>query len=86
MLVENIINSNYDQTINYIIIHPSPVLDKLTVEMEDFDSISIYDTLNNLIVMKNENVIDLTLLSTGIYFVTIRNTKGLKTTKKILKN
>jgi len=85
MLVENIINSNHDQTINYIIIHPSPVLDKLTVDMKDFDSLTIYDTLGNLLVRKNENIIDLTQLSTGIHFVTIRNTKGLKTTKKILK-
>ncbi|WP_445747240.1 T9SS type A sorting domain-containing protein [Polaribacter sp.] len=85
MLVENIINSNHDQTINYINIHPSPVLDKLTVDMEDFDSLTIYDTLGNLIVKKNENIIDLTLLSTGIYFVTINNNKGFKTTKKIIK-
>mgnify|MGYP003612545098 CR=1 FL=1 len=80
--MENIINTNHDQTINYIIIHPNPVLNKLTVEMEDFNSISINDTLSNLIVKKNENIIDLTLLSTEIYFVTINNNKGFKTTKK----
>ena len=84
--MENIINTNHDQTINYIIIHPNPVLNKLTVEMEDFNSISINDTLSNLIVKKNENIIDLTLLSTEIYFVTINNNKGFKTTKKNIKN
>ena len=84
--MENIINTNHDQTINYIIIHPNPVLNKLTVEMEDFNSISINDTLSNLIVKKNENIIDLTILSTEIYFVTINNNKGFKTTKKNIKN
>jgi hypothetical protein len=63
-------------------IYPNPVNDVLTID-GDYTSATIYDVFGKVILtINNQNTIDVTDLSSGVYFINI-NTNNATTVKKI---
>lgn len=70
---------------NEIKIYPNPVSNELTIEMENFDYLTIMDLSGKELLKKHENIIYLSDFSSGIYFVSIIDKNGIRTVKKIIK-
>ena len=65
---------------------PNPVSNSLNFS-KIVDEISVFDISGNLLITEfNLNTIDMTFLSNGIYIVVLKDKKGLKSYKKIIKN
>lgn len=74
-------------------IYPNPVTDKLNITSENFEqhnfTLQIYNALGEVVFFKdnlnNENIIDLSGITPGLYFVKIQNATQQKTFKLIKK-
>ena len=65
-----------------LVIYPNPVINTLTIE-GDYSSVNVYDIFNKLVLTsKSQKSIDVSNLSNGVYFASIK-TKNLITVKKI---
>ncbi len=69
---------------NNFVIYPNPVSNSLFLKgNKDIESIEIFDTNGKkLITKRNENTVDVSQLSAGIYFVKVNNRETLKFIKK----
>ena len=67
------IKNDFDFTI-----YPNPVIDKIRIESSAFNvaRVDIYNVFREIIASQNSMVIDVSQLSSGIYFVVVRNEKN----------
>jgi hypothetical protein len=73
-----------------MIIYPNPADDKLNFNIKEYNDITITDISGKTIMNLNSlspqnNSVDISILSKGIYFVTIKSDKQL-ITRKLIKN
>ena len=66
-------------------IYPNPVSDKVNIEMENFDYLTIFDFSGKQLLMQKEKVVDLSRLSTGVYIINLIDIDGNKSSKKVIK-
>jgi len=69
-------------------IYPNPTSDILNISLENnlvLDHVTIYNNLGQVVKTATENVIDVTQLAKGLYFVEVTTNQG-KATKKVIIN
>ncbi|NIK93472.1 T9SS type A sorting domain-containing protein [Mangrovimonas sp. CR14] len=69
-----------EQTLVNVTMYPNPVKDQLFVKGMDVQSVDVFTVLGQRVAVDfNENVINVSNLSQGVYFVTVNSTEGSKT-------
>lgn len=70
-----------------VVLHPNPTTGILNIESETtITQIEVYDLLGQLVVSNsNQNIIDISSVSQGIYFVKIKDENGNVGTQKVVK-
>ncbi len=77
--INQLTNSN-----NTMTLFPNPSSSKLTVQTEEaIQSISIFNTLGDLVTIEKTNTFSVEQLSTGIYIIHIKTEKGMNTLRFI---
>ena len=71
---------------NKLVVFPNPTKGQIEIKTSEFSSVEIYDVFGKFILRSFENIIDLSTLPSGIYFVNVNSIKGLVSTKRIIKN
>lgn len=66
-------------------IYPNPATEVLYVNAENLKDVEIYDMTGRSVMTSTMNVVDLSDMSAGVYFVTVRSENASKTTKLIVK-
>ena len=66
-------------------VYPNPATEVLYVDAENLQSVEMYDILGHNVLTTTNNVVDLSGLETGVYFVTVRSEGATKTTKLVVK-
>ncbi len=66
-------------------IYPNPATDRLFVDAENLQRVEMYDILGHNVLTTTNNVVDLSGLEAGVYFVTVRTEGATKTTKLVVK-
>ena len=65
------------ENMNHIVIYPNPTKDKLYIQSEKNIQVKVINIIGNVLYkteqINNQHIIDLSLLSTGIYFIQIEN-------------
>lgn len=82
---------NENENSNAVFIAPNPVSDKLTISAKEIiQTVSVFNNLGQVVlkqeVNSNHTQLDLSSLSSSIYFVTIQFKDGSQMTKKVVKN
>jgi hypothetical protein len=67
-----------------IAVYPNPVRDRLMVKAEDLQSVEIYNLVGQQVLVSTFDIVDMSDLNQGIYFVRI-NTDGKTVTKRVVK-
>ena len=67
-----------------ISMYPNPVKDKLTVKVENLQSVEVYNIVGQLIKVSISSVIDMNDLNEGVYFVRVM-ADGKTVTKRVVK-
>lgn len=86
---DNCVLGNSDYNLLYFKIFPNPASNLLTIQNQnglDIDSVVLYDTLGRKVMENTESTeaIDVSNLTTGVYFIHIATNQGI-VTKKIIK-
>ena len=71
---------------NKLVVFPNPTKGQIEIKTSEFSSVEIYDVFGKFILRSFENIIDLSTLPSGTYFVNVNSIKGLVSTKRIIKN
>ena len=85
-------NNNFENNENTITIYPNPVQDLVTISGNETKDISIYDLTGRLVYFSKNNEpvttssLNLKNLPSGTYQVSIKNSKGIRVIKTIIKN
>ena len=66
-------------------VYPNPATDRLFVDAENLQRVEMYDILGHNVLTTTNNVVDLSGLEAGVYFVTVRTEGATKTTKLVVK-
>jgi hypothetical protein len=66
-------------------VYPNPATDRLYVNVENLKDVEIFDMTGRSVMTSTMNVIDLSDMSAGIYFVTMRSENAAKTVKLIVR-
>lgn len=66
-------------------VYPNPATDRLFVNAENLKSVEIYDMTGRSVMTSTMNVIDLSGVEAGIYFVTVRSENDAKTIKLVVR-
>ena len=66
-------------------IYPNPASETLYVNVENMQSVEIYDMTGRNVLNSTLSVVDLRGLESGIYFVTVKTANAAKTTKLIVR-
>ena len=66
-------------------VYPNPAREVLYVNAENLKNVEIYDMTGRSVMTSTMNVIDLSDMSAGIYFVTIKSENAAKTVKLVVK-
>ena len=66
-------------------VFPNPATDMLYVNAENLKDVEIFDMTGRSVMTSTMNVVDLSDMSAGVYFVTVRSENASKTTKLIVK-
>ena len=67
-----------------IAVYPNPVRDRLMVKAEDLQSVEIYNLVGQQVMVSTSNIVDMSDLNQGIYFVRI-NADEKTVTKRVVK-
>ncbi len=65
-------------------LYPNPVKDRLFVKTENLQLVEVYNAVGQLVMITNEEIVDLTALTDGMYLVRIVCESGM-VTKRIVK-
>ena len=80
--------STPNQTLqNEVTVYPNPFKDTFTIELNNdtLERVTLYNQIGQEITVAYATEIDATELNSGLYYLTIFTTNGVKTTKKIIK-
>ena len=66
-------------------VYPNPASEVLYVDAENVISVEIYDILGHNVLTSTDSYVELRGLEAGIYFVTVRSERAMKTTKLVVK-
>lgn len=67
-------------------IYPNPMNDVLTIKSDDINNVSIFNAVGQeILTVENTNDIDVSALSSGLYFVKVTDRKGNLVVNKIVK-
>jgi hypothetical protein len=66
-----------------ILVYPNPANNKISIRANQIKGIKLFDVLGNEILNTKENEIDVSILSSGVYFVQV-STRGNNYTQKIV--
>ena len=67
-----------------IAVYPNPVRDRLMVKAEDLQSVEIYNLVGQQVMFSTSDIVDMSALNQGIYFVRI-NADEKTVTKRVVK-
>ena len=80
--------SNNEFVLENFNIYPNPTSDILNISLENnlvLENVTIYNNLGQIVKTANKNVIDVSELAKGLYFVEVTTNQG-KATKKVVVN
>ncbi|HOZ13573.1 MAG TPA: leucine-rich repeat protein [Tenuifilaceae bacterium] len=66
-------------------VYPNPVVDMLTLKMENLKQVSFYSIDGLLVLQSTKNEINLSALVSGVYLAKIENTKGQVVIRRVVK-
>ena len=66
-------------------VYPNPATDRLFINAENLNYVEIFDMTGRSVMTSTMNVIDLSNVEAGIYFVTVRSENAAKTIKLVVK-
>ena len=66
-------------------VFPNPATDRLYVKAENLNYVEIFDMTGRSVMTSTMNVIDLSNVEAGVYFVTVRSENAAKTIKLVVK-
>ena len=66
-------------------VYPNPATDRLFVNAENLKNVEIFDMTGRSVMTSTMNVIDLSNVEAGIYFVTVRSENAAKTIKLVVR-
>ena len=66
-------------------VYPNPATEVLYVNAENLNNVEIFDMTGRSVMTSTMNVIDLSDMSAGIYFVTIKSENAVKTIKLVVR-
>ena len=77
----------YQTLQNEVTVYPNPFKDTFTIELNNdtLERVTLYNQIGQEITVAYATEIDATELNSGLYYLTIFTTNGVKTTKKIIK-
>ena len=77
-----------ENTLSDFSVFPNPIKDVLNIQSETaITEIEIYNQLGQMVLSStNQNTIDISSVSSGIYFIKIKDVNGIIGTKKVVKN
>ena len=68
-----------------VTVYPNPAVSQIKIEGVEVAQLEVYNTLGQTVMTTNQQVVDVSALSEGIYFVRIVDGKGAVTTARFLK-
>ena len=66
-------------------VYPNPATDRLFVNADNLKDVEIFDMTGRSVMTSTMNVVDLSNVEAGIYFVTVRSDNAAKTVKLVVK-
>lgn len=73
-----------ENTADVVALYPNPVKDRLTIKVENFQSVEVFNVVGQQVLTSTEQVVDLGGLMQGIYFVRVA-ADGKDVVKRIVK-
>lgn len=77
-------NAVHEEEVDVVSVYPNPVKDQLFVNVENLQSVEVYNIFGQLVLVTAHDVVDMTALTEGIYFVRI-DTCGKMITRRVVK-
>ena len=72
-----------DETISDVFIYPNPASQTVTIQVNQFQKVEIYNPVGQLIEVKNNPVVDVSNYSPGIYFFKVYDFYGIFSIKRV---
>ena len=61
----------HENTADVVALYPNPVKDRLTIKVENFQSVEVFNVVGQQVLTSNEAVVDMSGLQQGIYFIRV---------------
>lgn len=74
----------HENTADVISLYPNPVKDRLTIKVDNFQSVEVFNVVGQQVLTSNEAVVDMSGLQQGIYFIRVA-ADGKIVVKRIVK-
>lgn len=74
----------HENTADVVALYPNPVKDRLTIMVENFQSVEVFNVVGQQVLTSTEAVIDMSGLQQGIYFIRVA-ADGKNVVKRIVK-
>ncbi len=74
----------HENTADVISLYPNPVKDRLTIKVENFQSVEVFNVVGQQVQTSTEAVVDMSGLQQGIYFIRVA-ADGKNVVKRIVK-
>lgn len=74
----------HENTADVVALYPNPVKDRLTIMVENFQSVEVFNVVGQQVLTSNEAVVDMSGLQQGIYFIRVA-ADGKNVVKRIVK-
>lgn len=74
----------HENTADVVALYPNPVKDRLTIMVENFQSVEVFNVVGQQVLTSNEAVVDMSGLQQGIYFIRVA-ADGKIVVKRIVK-
>ena len=75
-----------ETTADETVLYPNPTTGRITIEMEDFSHVEVYDFMGRLMKQSKQATLDLGRLPQGFYVVKIVDLSGNRTIRKVIKD
>ena len=74
----------HENTADVVSLYPNPVKDRLTIKVENFQSVEVFNVVGQQVLTSTEAVVDMSGLQQGIYFIRVA-ADGKSVVKRIVK-
>ena len=61
----------HENTVDVVSLYPNPVKDRLTIKVENFQSVEVFNVVGQQVLTSTEAVVDMSGLQQGIYFIRV---------------